>query len=137
LTKYAVIYRMLVVEASCLYEVVTGTPGSDRIREYLIGDTDHVAPHIIDVEVMSVIRRNWLAGHLDDTAADQTIEDLTDWPGANIGTGRRRLVCMDMATVASSGNAPCPTHRGHSGYKGFYRVETALCRAASMERLIQ
>jgi len=72
---------MLVVDASCLYEVVTGSPRADEIRHRLADDPDHVAPHVVDVEVLNVIRRDWLLRRLDATAADQAVEDLRDWPG--------------------------------------------------------
>ena len=76
---------MLVVDASCLYEVVTGTSRAEEIRERLASDPDQSAPHIIDVEVLGVIRRHFLRGHLDRTSADQAIEDLRDWPGQRFG----------------------------------------------------
>lgn len=76
---------MLVVDASCLYEVVTGTAHAEQIRDRLALDPDHAAPHVIDVEVISVIRRDLLLGRLDPTAADQAVEDLRDWPGERFG----------------------------------------------------
>jgi predicted nucleic acid-binding protein len=72
---------MLVVDASCLFEVVTGTPRSEDVRRRLLADRDHAAPHVLDVEVLGVIRREFLAGQLDATAAFQAVEDLRDWPG--------------------------------------------------------
>jgi predicted nucleic acid-binding protein len=76
---------MLVVDASCLYDVLVGNPGAEHIRQRLAADTEHAAPHIIDVEVLGVIRREFLLGHLDATAATQSIEDLRDWPGERFG----------------------------------------------------
>ncbi|MGH9307665.1 MAG: type II toxin-antitoxin system VapC family toxin [Acidimicrobiales bacterium] len=76
---------MLVVDASCLIEVLTGSNRADRIRERLAADGDQAAPHIIDVEVFSVIRRDLFLGRLDRTGADQAIEDLRDWPGERFG----------------------------------------------------
>lgn len=72
---------MLVVDASCLFEVVADTPRAAVIAARLAVDDDQVAPHVIDVEVMGVIRSQHLRGHLDGTAAAQAIEDLRDWPG--------------------------------------------------------
>ena len=72
---------MLVVDASCLFEVVADTPRAPVIAGRLAADDDHVAPHVIDVEVMGVIRSQHLRGQLDGTAAAQAIEDLRDWPG--------------------------------------------------------
>lgn len=76
---------MLVVDASCLYEVVADAPLGERIRERLASDPDHAAPEIVDVEVMSVVRREHLLGRLDATAARQAMEDLRGWPGERFG----------------------------------------------------
>jgi predicted nucleic acid-binding protein len=72
---------MLVVDASCLFEVVADTPRSEEIRERLASDTDHTAPEIVDVEVLGVIRAQYRSGGLDGTAAGQAVTDLRDWPG--------------------------------------------------------
>jgi predicted nucleic acid-binding protein len=77
--------QMLVVDASCLFEVVVGTRRATVIRERLARDTDQAAPHVVDVEVMSVIRRNFFLGRLDRSAADQAIDELRDWPGERFG----------------------------------------------------
>lgn len=75
---------MLVVDASCLYEVVASTPRAEAIRERLIADDDQLAPHVIDVEVFGVIRRHYLLRELDGTAAAQAVDDLRDWPGERV-----------------------------------------------------
>lgn len=76
---------MLIVDASCLYDVLVGKPEAERIRTRLAADADQAAPHVIDVEVFSVIRRDFLLGKLDATAATQAVEDLRDWPGERFG----------------------------------------------------
>lgn len=76
---------MLVVDASCLYEVVADTQRADDVRARLLRDADHAAPSVIDVEVVSVIRRDQLLGRLDVTAATQAVQDLRDWPGERFG----------------------------------------------------
>lgn len=76
---------MLVVDASCLYEVVASTDRAEGLRQRLAVDVDQAAPHIVDVEVFGVIRREFLLGRLDATAADQAVEDLRDWPGERFG----------------------------------------------------
>ena len=85
--NYAAHGRMLVVDASCLYEVVVDTPAAEPIRARLAADEDHAAPHVVDAEVLGVIRRHHLAGRLDATAAGQAIEDLRDWPGERFSHG--------------------------------------------------
>ncbi len=76
---------MLVVDASCLYEVVADTERANDVRARLLQDADHAAPSVIDVEVVSVIRRDQHLGRLDGTAAAQAVEDLRDWPGERFG----------------------------------------------------
>lgn len=72
---------MLVVDASCLYEVVADTSRADGVRARLAADPEHAAPAVLDVEVVSVIRRDHLRGRLDATSAAQAVADLRDWPG--------------------------------------------------------
>ena len=76
---------MLVVDASCLCEVLIGARGAEAIRRRLGDDDDQAAPHVVDVEVFGVIRREHLRGRLDRTAASQAVEDLAAWPGERFG----------------------------------------------------
>jgi predicted nucleic acid-binding protein len=76
---------MLVVDASCLFEVVADTPRSGEIGTRLAADDNQAAPHVIDVEVTGVIRAQHLKGRLDRTAASQAVADLRDWPGERYG----------------------------------------------------
>jgi predicted nucleic acid-binding protein len=76
---------MLVVDASCLYEVVADGVHADRLRERLARDTDHAAPHVVEVEVLGIIRRDLMLGRLDATAAGQAVDDLRDRPGERFG----------------------------------------------------
>lgn len=76
---------MLIVDASCLYEVVADAAQAEQIRERLAEDTDQAAPHVIDAEVLSIVRRDRMLGRLDATGALQAIEDLRDWPGERFG----------------------------------------------------
>lgn len=77
--------RMLVVDASCLTEVLIGGQAAEAIGERLAADVDHAAPHVVDVEVLGVVRRLHLAGQLDRTEAAQAIEDMAAWPGERYG----------------------------------------------------
>ena len=76
---------MLVVDASCLYEVLIGGRDAEAIRDRLSADRDHAAPHAVDVEVFGVVRREHLRGRLDHTEATQAVEDLEAWPGERFG----------------------------------------------------
>lgn len=76
---------MLIVDASCLYEVVADGTLAESVRQRMAADPDHAAPHVVDVEVIGVIRRHHSLGRLDDTAAAQAVEDLREWPGERFG----------------------------------------------------
>jgi predicted nucleic acid-binding protein len=76
---------MLVVDASCLYEVVADGARAEQVRGRLAADTDQAAPHLIDAEVLGIVRRDHLLGRLDATAALQAVDDLRDWPGERFG----------------------------------------------------
>jgi predicted nucleic acid-binding protein len=72
---------MLIVDASCLVDVLTGAKGAERIRQRLDAATELGAPHHIDAEVVGVVRRRRLANEIDETAARQALMDLRAWPG--------------------------------------------------------
>lgn len=76
---------MLVIDASCLFEVLVGAPAAEAMRRRLAADDDQAAPHIVDVEVFDVIRREHLRGRLDRTEATQAVEELEAWPGERFG----------------------------------------------------
>lgn len=76
---------MLIVDASCLYEVVVDGERAEEVRARLAADEEHAAPHVIDAEVLGLVRRDRLFGRIDETAALQAIEDLRDWPGERFG----------------------------------------------------
>jgi predicted nucleic acid-binding protein len=78
---------MLIVDGSCLYEVLSGAARAPHVQHRLALDDDQAAPHLIDVEVLSTIRRDYMLGRLDGTAASQAVADLRDWPGQRIGHG--------------------------------------------------
>jgi predicted nucleic acid-binding protein len=77
---------MLIVDASCLYEVVTGRPKADVLRHRL-GTDEQAAPHIIDVEVFGIVRREYLRDALDRTTARQALTDLRLWSGERFAHG--------------------------------------------------
>ena len=76
---------MLIVDASCLFEVVAATGRGEWIRDRMSSGGDLAAPHVIDVEVLGVIRRHHQLGHLDATAAAQAVDDLRLWTGERFG----------------------------------------------------
>jgi predicted nucleic acid-binding protein len=72
---------MLVVDASCLYELLVDSPEAGALRRRLDADPNHAAPHVVDVEVLGIVRRHHMLGKLDRTEATLAIEGLQSWPG--------------------------------------------------------
>lgn len=95
----------LVVDASCLFEVLADTPASEAIRERLEADTDHVAPHLVDAEVLGIIRAHHLRGRLDLTAATQAVDDLAAWPGERYGHQPLLTRAWELRATVRSGDA--------------------------------
>src|SRR5579875_2473449 len=75
---------MLVVDASCLAEVVLAGPDAEPVRERFADEPDQVAPHLVDAEVLGVVRRAHLRGEIDRTAAGHAIRDLGSWPATRV-----------------------------------------------------
>ena len=72
---------MIIVDASCLGEVLVNGPLAESIRLRLSLDSEHAAPHVIDVEVFGIIQRLRMMDTIDETAAALAVEDLGLWPG--------------------------------------------------------
>ena len=72
---------MIVVDASALIEVLLNTADAPRLAERLFaeGETLH-APHLLDVEVVQVLRRYSLAGLFGSERGVEALEDLADFP---------------------------------------------------------
>jgi predicted nucleic acid-binding protein len=75
---------MLIVDASCVAEVVLAGPDAEPVRRRMTDDPEQAAPHLVDAEVLGVVRRAHLRGRLDRTAAHQAIEDLSSWPATRV-----------------------------------------------------
>jgi predicted nucleic acid-binding protein len=59
-------------------------PDAEPVRRLLAADPEHAAPHLVDAEVLGVVRRARLRGDLDPTAAAQAIDDLESWPATRV-----------------------------------------------------
>ena len=70
---------MIVLDASAAVDWLLQTPAGQRIenRIYLRNETLH-APHLLDVEVMQVLRRLVRQGVVPAQRADKAIRDLLD-----------------------------------------------------------
>lgn len=70
---------MIVVDASVAFEVVLRTPLGKRANARLAGEDVHV-PHLVDIEIASVVRRHLLTADLDMEAAEEALLNLLEWP---------------------------------------------------------
>jgi len=72
---------MLVVDASAVAELLLGRPAAERVAEHLAahGFALH-APHLLDVEVLSVLRRVVAAGDASAARAEEALADFLDLP---------------------------------------------------------
>lgn len=70
---------MLVIDASAVMEVLMATPSGFEIEEHLfVSGEPLAAPHLIDVEVLHVLRRFHSAGLLTAERSGQALEDFGD-----------------------------------------------------------
>jgi len=72
---------MLVVDASAITELLLGRPAGRTVEEQLRDhDFDLHAPHLLDVEVLSALRRVVAAGDASAERAGYAVTDLLDLP---------------------------------------------------------
>ena len=65
---------MIVVDASALIEVLLNRPVAERLRGRIFRRGEELnAPHLLDLEVMHVIRRYTLSGNLGERRAEEAI----------------------------------------------------------------
>lgn len=64
---------MIVVDASAMVEALIGRDADAKLIDALAGDVD--APHLLDVEVLSVLRGLLLGGKIEPAAAEQARHD--------------------------------------------------------------
>jgi predicted nucleic acid-binding protein len=72
---------MLVLDASAVCDLLLGRPAADAVAQHL---RDHAfdlhAPHLLDIEVLSTLRRVVAAGDASPERAREAIEDLAALP---------------------------------------------------------
>jgi predicted nucleic acid-binding protein len=72
---------MLVVDASALTELVLGRAAGEVVGEHLAGHGFALhAPHLVDVEALSALRRLVATGEMTAARAGEAISDLLDLP---------------------------------------------------------
>jgi predicted nucleic acid-binding protein len=68
---------VIVVDASAVTELLLQTERGRRVERRLDGDEDLHAPHLLDVEVLSALRRLVQAGEMRLQRTEEAIEDLS------------------------------------------------------------
>ena len=106
---------MYAVDASAAVEYLLKTALGARVAE-VIGARDLVAPELLDVEVLSVLRRAVFQERLSEDRAYTALEDLVDWHVVRLP--HRRLVHEAWR------------HRHNAtGFDAFYVAAARLCAA--------
>lgn len=105
-----------VIDASAATEYLLRTPLGLKLAE-VIADADLLAPELLDVEVMSVLRRAVLRRELTEQRALLAIEDLMDWT-------------IDRVSHPSLVWAAWQHRNNVSAYDAFYVAAARLANAA-------
>jgi len=72
---------VLVVDASAITDLLLGRPSAHRIEAHLVDHSfDLHAPHLLDVEVLSALRRVVASGDAPAARVHEAIVDLADLP---------------------------------------------------------
>ena len=109
---------MIVVDASALLEVLLATPAAEKVsrRIFRRAETLHV-PHLLDLEVVQVLRGYGRRGELTEPRASEAVADLLDFPLTRyahdlfvdrIWSLRANLTAYDAAYVALAESLPAP-----------------------------
>ncbi len=69
-----------IIDASVAVEYLLKTPLGLAASNIIDGASLLVAPELMDVEVLSVLRRAVLNGRLEETRAQMAVDDLSHWP---------------------------------------------------------
>lgn len=131
---------MIVVDASAMTEFLLQTPLGVRVEARLFRGTDEFhAPHLIDVEVVQVLRRLVRIGEVRPNRAREAIDDLTgldirrhshvDWLGRAWAL-RDNLTAYDAMYVALAEaiDAPLVTCDGPLGTAPGHAVRIEVIR---------
>ena len=109
---------MIVVDASALLELLLATPAAEKVSRRILrpAETLHV-PHLLDLEVVQVLRGYSRRGELTESRASEAVADLLDFPLTRyphdlfvdrIWSLRANLTAYDAAYVALAESLPAP-----------------------------
>ena len=72
---------MLVIDASATADLVLARPVAEKVAEHIADHSgDLHAPHLLDIEVVSAVRRLVASGEASPTRGVEAITDLLDLP---------------------------------------------------------
>ncbi len=101
---------MIVLDASAFVEQLLDTPKGERLQERCLSGLDSLhCPHLLDLEVIQVVRRYSQQGWISAQRAFQAIEALADFPFTRYAHApflfriwelRENLTAYDAAYVA-------------------------------------
>lgn len=108
---------MIVIDCGAVADALIGAPGAEDVRDRLRGEELH-APHLLDYELVSVIRGLIHGGHLSASRAQDALTDFNDLPIARWAASdslrrralklRHNLSAYDAAYVALAEALECP-----------------------------
>lgn len=96
---------MIVVDSSAVVDALSAATGTEELRAHLAGEELN-APHLLDYEVVSVVRRLTLNGQMSEGRSRDLMTDFDDlpirrWPGA----GALRLRAFQLRDTVSAYDA--------------------------------
>ncbi len=113
---------MLVVEASAVTELVLGRPAGDVVAEQFAGHGFALhAPHLVDVEVLSALRRLVSSGEATTERGCEAIADHPDLP-----IERAPPMTFSCRPCGNGARTSPPTTRATSRWRR--RWQTGPCR---------
>jgi predicted nucleic acid-binding protein len=108
---------MIVIDSSALINVLVYPRPSRQLRRRLDGDESLVAPHLLDLEMLSVLRGLTLAGEISEDRAGVVRDDFAEVPverfphaglADRVWALRHNLTAYDAAYVALAEILDCP-----------------------------
>ena len=69
---------MIVIDASLVVDALIA-PDSDHLLDYVLNIRHLVAPHVVDIEVLSSSRHSWFRRLLSDERLAEALDDFADF----------------------------------------------------------
>ena len=106
-----------VIDSSAAYEYLIRTPAGQKIDVLIRGGFPTTAT-LMDVEVISIARRNLRLGLIDESTATQLIDSLRSWP-------------IERISAHKLGSLIWSLRKNYSAYDAFY-VAVGVTTAGSL-----